>query len=285
MHNTVHIESNILIVGCGDLGSKVATLLSASGHVVTALSRTKKTISNITMLTADVTDQSTLGVIEALTPNIIIYCVSADGRTDDQYKAQYVDGLRNVLKAQSKNQQLTAAFFVSSTRVYGQQADIILDSETEAQPSDFGGERLLEAEQLLAGMPYQTCALRLSGIYGPGRLRMINLAKDPARWPERNGWTNRIHRDDAARFIQHLVEMKLNGALLAPHYIVTDSKPSTQYEVLHWLAHQLAISPVSPAPVQQGGKRLSNDAMLATGFTLTYPDFEAGYSELIQSIA
>jgi nucleoside-diphosphate-sugar epimerase len=282
MQTAANNKANILIVGCGDLGGKVAQLLSASGHQVTALSRTVKTLDNVTLITADVTKPQSLTVIKSLTPSIIIYCVSADGRTDAQYKAQYVDGLRNVLSAQSNNKQLTTAFFVSSTRVYGQTSDQLLDSEVIAKPADFGGERMLEAEQVLASMPYQTSSLRLSGIYGPGRLRMINLAKDPTRWPEGNGWTNRIHRDDAANFIQHLVDMATDHAVLAPHYIVTDSKPSTQYAVLHWLSEQLGISFSARVPAVSGGKRLSNDAMLATGFQLTYPDYQSGYTALIK---
>ena len=61
---------------------------------------------------------------------------------------------------------------------------------------------------------------------------------------------------------------------------MTDSKPVAQYEVLDWLATQLhANKPGQPAV--SGGKRLGNQAMLATGFKLQYPDYKAGYRSLL----
>lgn len=274
---------NILIVGCGDLGSVVASACSAAGHNVTGVSRSAKPITSVKMLKADVTNPDTLDALRRVNPNVLIYCVAASGRTDAQYKAQYVDGLRNVLATQQNNQQLTAVIFISSTRVYGQTGDDLLDESVTAQPQDFGGERLLEAEQLLDVLDCETTVLRLSGIYGPDRLRMIQLAQAPERWPSENGWTNRIHRDDAARFIQHLIAMHVNQQPLLPCYIVTDAKPCKLYDVLHWLAAQMDIQYTISTPVEGGGKRLSNNAMLETHFALQYSDYTAGYQTLLAS--
>jgi nucleoside-diphosphate-sugar epimerase len=233
------------------------------------------------MLQADVTVAESLAQLTDIAPEILIYCVAANGQTDAQYQAHYVEGLRNVLATQINNKQLKHVFFVSSTRVYGQLTDEILDENTPAVAADFGGERLLEAEQLLTDLPCQHTVLRLSGIYGAGRLRMINLAKNPAAWPAQNSWTNRIHRDDAASFIVHLVQKIANNNEILPCYIVTDSAPVSQYEVLHWLAEQLELPFETKMPPIQGGKRLSNKALLASGFKLHYPDYRSGYAALL----
>jgi hypothetical protein len=37
-------------------------------------------------------------------------------------------------------------------------------------------------------------------------------------------------------------------------------------------------------PKIEGGKRLSNQTMLNTGFKLQYPDFKAGYQALLNNI-
>ncbi|MGB4812617.1 MAG: NAD-dependent epimerase/dehydratase family protein [Methylophilaceae bacterium] len=276
--------TNVLIVGCGDLGSAVAKGLTDLGLDVTGVRRSHVPLSGINCIQADVTQADRVKVLELIQPDILIYCIAANGQTDAQYKAAYVDGLRNVLATQTKNAALKHVFFVSSTRVYGQQTDVILDESMTAIPADFGGERLVEAEQLLNTLPCGHSALRLSGIYGPGRLRMINLAEDPARWPAENSWTNRIHRDDAANFMVFLVQQILQNKPLLPCYIVSDCAPVSQYEVLHWLAKAMQISFNANTPLIYGGKRLSNQAMLASGFQLKYADYRAGYGALLRQI-
>lgn len=277
--------SKVLIVGCGDLGANVARRLVKAGLEVIGVRRSNAEIAGVKILQTDVTQSDSLASLATVKPEILIYCVAANGQTDVQYKTHYVDGLRNVLATQAQNPALRHVFFVSSTRVYGQVSDVLLDENTVPQPADFGGERLLEAEALLNKLPYGHTALRLSGIYGPGRLRMIKLAKSPENWPLENGWTNRIHRDDAAAFIAFLVQEGLAGKTINPCYIVTDSKPVSQYEVLGWIADQLQVGRPCEEKLVQGGKRLSNQALLQTGFQLRYPDFKAGYQALLNDIA
>ena len=277
--------AKILIVGCGDLGAAIAKRLVDEEHEVVGLRRSIQTLPRMQMLQGDVADAASLQALVALMPEIVIYCVAASGQTDAAYQAQYVTGLKNILASQSRNQQLQHVFFVSSTRVYGQETTAILDENITALPADFGGERLLEAEHLLSSLPCNATTLRLSGIYGPGRLRMINLAKSPQQWPSKNSWSNRIHRDDAADFIVFLVQRILTEQAIASCYIVTDSKPVSQYEVLTWLAKKMQLAlPVNNLDEAQGGKRLSNQLMLSTGFQLQYPDFSVGYQALLDEI-
>ncbi len=273
--------SKVLIVGCGDLGGAVAGQLAQLGLEAIGVRRSTIAIAGVTVIQADVTQAASLNVLRDIQPTILIYCVAANGQTDEQYKAHYVDGLRHVLATQTENSKLQHVIFVSSTRVYGQKTDALLDEPVVALPADFGGERLLQAESLLKALPCNATVLRLSGIYGVGRLRMINLAKSPANWPEKNSWSNRIHRDDAAAFMVFLVQQVLANNHVAACYIVTDSRPATQYEVLEWIATQLNIEIQGKAPAITGGRRLNNQAMLATGFTLQYPDFQAGYQMLL----
>ncbi|HSG93137.1 MAG TPA: NAD-dependent epimerase/dehydratase family protein, partial [Methylotenera sp.] len=198
----------VLIVGYGDLGGEVARQLVRDGLNVIGVKRSAHQSDNsaVQIIAADVTKPESLAALNAVQPDIVIYCVAASGQTDAEYQSAYVNGLRNVLATQKNNTQLKHVFFVSSTRVYGQNTEELLDESVPAQPADFGGRRLLEAEHLLQTLSCGTTVLRLSGIYGPGRLRMINLAKSPDTWPKQNVWSNRIHRDDAAAFIVFLIK-------------------------------------------------------------------------------
>lgn len=274
------MPTDILIVGCGDLGSTVGQELVARGYRVAGVRRRNQSLpGGITPVAADVTDPGTLAPLAGLRPTILIYSVAASAQTDEAYRAQYADGLRNTLNALAATRSVKHAFFISSTRPYGQTSNIPLDETTPAQPVDFGGHRLLEAESLLANAPSPGTVLRLSGIYGPGRTRMLKLATQPAAWPTQNSWTNRIHRDDAAAFIAFLAEKALDGEPIEQCYLVTDSTPAPQHEVLRWIAGEMGQTNFPVAPPVSGGKPLSNARMLAAGFRLRYPSYREGYAE------
>ncbi|MEZ0245018.1 MAG: SDR family oxidoreductase [Methylophilaceae bacterium] len=278
------MPTDILIAGCGDLGSALGQDLVARGYRVAGLRRSNSPLpGGIRTLHADVTQPKTLEHLAELRPAILVYSVAANAQSDEDYRAQYVDGLRNVLAALQSSGSLRHVFFVSSTRVYGQLSEAILNEDMAAIPADFGGRRLLEAEALLETTSCPGTALRLSGIYGPGRSRLIKLASTPSNWTTQNSWTNRIHRDDAAAFLTFLILRVLEQEPIAGRYIVTDSKPAPQHEVLRWLATQMGVDNIAVAdsPIS-GGKRLDNTRMLATGFTLRYPDYRAGYAKELQ---
>ena len=278
--------ARILIVGCGDLGTTIAVQLHQAQHEVIGVRISQQHLPHgMQTIQADVTQSATLTSLNHLNPAIIIYCIAANAQTDENYQAHYVQGLKNVLVTQTNNINLKHVFFVSSTRVYGQNTPIILDENVAAQPADFGGERLLEAENVLTRLPCQTTALRLSGIYGEGRLYLVNTARGISRWPVNNSWSNRIHRDDAAGFIAFLVQKSLNQQPIESCYILTDDMPTLQYTVLTWLASQLGIDASHiQIPDINGGKRLSNKRLRATGFQLQYPNYQIGYQKVLETI-
>lgn len=272
----------VLIAGCGDLGCELGRRLMQSGHSVLGLRRSAQALPHgIETIQADVTNINACQVLQTLSPQIVVYCVAANATTDESYQAHYVDGLRNVVNSIQQS-NLQHVFFVSSTRVYGQPVDALLDETVDAIPSDFGGERLLQGEKLLKTLTCKTTVLRLSGIYGPERSRMLRLARDVTNSPVNNGWSNRIHRDDAASFIHFLIDRVIQKDTVDDCYIVTDQLPTTQYEVLLWLADQLGVDTQSVhVPPISGGKRLSSARMRTIGFEFQYPTYQQGYAKLL----
>ena len=279
------MAEKVLIVGCGDLGVELARQLQKQGLMPIGLRRSLSLDSSFECIQADVTQPSSLSLVSNLNPDFLVYCVAASAQTDESYRQHYVEGLRHVLNALDGATNLKHVFFVSSTRMYGQTTEALLDESTAPQEMDFGGQRLLEAENLLkeAGQSWTHTALRLTGIYGPGRNRMLKLAANPSHWPTQNSWTNRIHRDDAAAFIVHLIKILLSGGTAQDCYVVTDKNPVSQYEVLHWMTAQMGMEASSEVPEVVGGKRMSNQRMLSTGFSLKYPDYKVGYLALLKT--
>src|SRR5690606_24982960 len=98
--------------------------------------------------------------------------------------------------------------FASSTAVYGQDDGSWVDETSPTEPRRFTGRCLLEAEALLAGSGLGFSNVRFAGIYGPGRGRLLSQVLDgSAVFGSEPHITNRIHRDDCAGFLQHLIGM------------------------------------------------------------------------------
>ena len=279
------MSHKVLIVGCGDLGIELAHQLQSQGLTPIGLRRSLHSDSSFECIQADVTEPSSLLSLSRLNPDFLVYCVAASAQNDESYRQHYVEGLRNVLAALKDATNLKHVFLVSSTRMYGQTTNTLLDENTVPQEIDFGGQRLLEAEHILkqAGKSWSYTALRLTGIYGPGRNRMINLAANPSHWPKQNTFSNRIHRDDAAAFIVHLIQIFLNAQPIEDCYVVTDNSPVSQYEVLHWISAEMGAEFTGAGPEVLGGKRMSNQRMLSTGFLLKYPDYKVGYLAMLNT--
>lgn len=273
-------------MGCGDVGSELGRLLVAQGYQVAGLRRSAASLPlGMRALQGDVTQPATLQSVKELEPDLLVYAVAASTHTDEGYRASYVEGLRNVLTALADSKTLHHVIFTSSTGVYGQFTDELLDETSLPIPENFSGTRMLEAESVLKDFAWPSTVVRLSGIYGPGRNRMLSLAREPQRWPQFDSWTNRIHRDDASRAIAHILDRVAHGQPVDNCYLVTDSQPALQYEVLQWLALQQAVSNVpQTAPLVASGKRVNNQRLLETGFKLKFPDYMSGYGNLLADL-
>ena len=197
----------VLIVGCGQLGFSIVKNADSDVFKLYGFSRSlRKSPASIEMHQVDILKTEAIDAIKLINPEIIIYAVSADTQSIESYQDHYVVGLKKTYEAILKLDHFKHLFFVSSTRVYGQKTTKILSELDIAEPSDYGGEALMEAETVARQLKDKATILRLSGIYGPNRKRMIQLAQsNPGNWPATNNWSNRIHEEDAARFIVFLI--------------------------------------------------------------------------------
>ncbi|MGZ8144127.1 MAG: NAD-dependent epimerase/dehydratase family protein, partial [Methylosarcina sp.] len=142
--------ADILIVGCGDIGSNLALQLSRQGHTVTGLRRHPPPgLSSFSYVAADITRAETLQ--ERRTDfDHVFFIVSADGRTEQSYRDVYQIGLDNVLDRFSG----LPLIFVSSTSVYGQSRGEWVDEMSEAEPEQFNSRLIRQAERkVLAANP------------------------------------------------------------------------------------------------------------------------------------
>ena len=274
----------VLIIGCGQLGFSIVNNADSDVFKLYGFSRSlRKSPASIEMHQVDILKTEAIDAIKLVNPEIIIYAVSADTQSIESYQDHYVLGLKKTYEAILELDHFKHLFFVSSTRVYGQKTTKILSELDIAEPSDYGGEALMEAETVARQLKDKATILRLSGIYGPNRKRMIQLAQsNPGNWPATNNWSNRIHEEDAARFIVFLMKRIMMNESIEPLYLVTDGVPTKQYDVLTWIRNRLQLTTDTiELPILESGKQLQSVLLNQTGFVLKYPDFTYGYEAII----
>lgn len=267
----------VLIAGCGDLGTRLGLRLAARGDTVFGLRRRIERLPPAILgVAADLTDPSTLASVPRALDAVVL-CATPGARDPDSYRRTYVEGSRNVLDAAGDAGRV---LFVSSTAVYGQDAGEWVDEDSPTVPSAFNGALLLQAERALQARGGDVVLARCSGLYGPGRERMLALARRGEAAAAR--WTNRIHLDDAAAALQHLLDLPA-AAAAAPVWLLNDDAPALEAEVLDFLRQRLGLPPLPTTAGAARGKRIANARLRASGWQARYPDYRAGYSALLDA--
>lgn len=279
------MTEKLLIIGCGDIGQRLARQIAPAGYINTGLRR--RACIDLPYLhyrQCDVTQAEQLNPLLAEGFDVIVISMTPAERSDEGYKQAYVDSCQQLitgLDQQAYKPRLI--LFVSSTAVYGQNDGSWIDESSPTDPENFSGRRLLEAEQIILGSGYVSSIVRLSGIYGPGRNRLIEQVINQ-RASASPHYTNRIHAEDCAAALAHLIELGKQHTL-ATIYLATDSNPTPMVEVVSWIAEQLNVSNFLAADTtnERGNKRISNQRLISSGFRLAYPDFKTGYNELLET--
>lgn len=293
------MEERILLVGGGDLGLRVARRLLAAPpasanpiatslwalrrHPPAAEAGSGDAAASIRWLRSDVTRPETLGDLpDGLTR--VVVALSPGARTQDAYRAVFVQGLHHVLQRLDRR-TLRRLVFVSSSAVYGEHNGDWVDEATKPAPLGMNGAVLWEAEQWLQRQGLPCTVLRLSGLYGPGRLQLIDrLRAGQARVPrDQVHWANRMHADDAAGAIAHLLLLPDAQSV----YVGSDDTPLPLDVLYDYLAERIGCAPPAggPPPAGVGSKRLSNARLRASGYTPAWPDARAGYAALLAESA
>ena len=276
----------ILLAGCGDLGTEAGLRFAGLGHRVVGWRRSpSKLPAAIDGVAADLSSAQ-LPAVPADT-SVVVIAVAADAPREDAYRAAYVDGVAHVLDALERDGVIPRrVLFVSSTAVYGDAGGGWVDEGTPTEPGGFSGRVLVEAEDLLrsrlAGSGTAAVSLRLGGIYGPGRTRLIDQVRSGSAVISQDiRYTNRIHRDDAAAALVHLATMADEPA---PVYVGVDDDPADMGSILRFLAAELGLPEPEvgdAGPARAGNKRCSNKLLRGTGFTFAFPSFREGYREVL----
>lgn len=273
------MTDRVLIAGCGDVGNALATRLLAEGCEVWGVRRRIEALARgVAPWPIDLLEPEALKSPPAAF-DYVFYTASADRRDEDAYRAIYVDGLRRLLSAlREAGCPLRRVLFTSSTAVYGQSEGEWVDESSPTEPSGFNGRLLLEAESIVDAAPQTGINVRLSGIYGPGRTRLVRKVwNGEAKATE--AWTNRIHVEDCAGVLHHLMRLPEPDTL----YLGSDDAPATTAEVVTWMSEELGVFAPPPGETERLNKRCRNARLHQSGYRFRYPSFREGYREIVQA--
>ncbi|MUO79826.1 NAD-dependent epimerase/dehydratase family protein [Agrobacterium vitis] len=185
--------------------------------------------------------------------------------------------------------------YLSTVGVYGDHQGAWVDEDTVCKPVSVRSVERVEAEQawdraaLAAGVPLST--LRLSGIYGPGRNGLVNLAEGTARrLVKKDQVFNRIRVEDIATATWLLAGQNEHGI-----FNITDHEPAPPQDVVAEAARLMGVEPppeqafetaeLSPMARSFYGenKRVMNAKIRALGFAFAYPDYRVSLHQLWSS--
>ena len=194
----------ILIVGCGDVGLRVAGLLKASSRLMalTSSSQRVQTLqhSDITPMLGDLDKPHTLRRLAGIATHVVHMAPPPlEGHTDPRTRALVL-----ALRLRSLP---SAVVYGSTTGVYGDCAGEWIDETRRLQPQTARAQRRVDAQDWVnflgkSGFP-RTQVLRIPGIYAMdregGTPRERLLRGTPVLQAQEDVYTNHIHADDLAR--------------------------------------------------------------------------------------
>ncbi len=271
----------LLIIGQGDIGLPVTNKLAQDGLSVTGLARSERSHyqldAKVDFMQADALTL-TAEQLQAFTRMAII--VTPDEYSTSGYNDSYLRICQHLAMLADKLANLECIVFISSTGVYGQNNGEWIDEYTAPiTPERDASKVILQAEQVLQqGFGEKAIIIRPSGIYGRERLMRLRKAKEAQKEPiAAEDWSNRIMDRDLVTIIAKVLTI----AAPKPLYIATDYLPVTTLELTTWLSKQVGELPPAVDSKKDGvtGKRLHSNIPLAW---LDYPDWQAGYHDILQ---
>lgn len=281
---------HVLIIGCGDIGLRVAKTWKNAAKTVFAMARSEESMDifrqqHLHTCQGDLDETHSLKSLP--TRQALVYYFApppAKGHVDTR--------MANFLANIEKEGLPARLVYISTSGVYGDQAGELINEETPVNPSVDRARRRYNAEQQLRSWSKQTTVpvtiLRVGGIYGPGRLPLQRIKDQvPMLHEELSPQTNRIHADDLAQVCVAAAGTKAEGEI----YNVSDGTNSNMTEYFNTIADHFDL----PRPplvdwdeaektISKGmlsylkeSRRLDNSKMLnELGVELKYPTLKDG---------
>lgn len=245
---------NVLIIGCGDIGSRVAAHYSnRQAGSLQAWVASLESASEQPWIEQRDLDSRYLELPKGVRQVFWFAPPPATGEDDTR--------IANFLEA---NPQLAISklVYISTTAVYGDSKGEWIGEDCPLNPGSIRGYRRLSAETQLreaaAKHQFSLVILRVPGIYGPGRWPLARLEKRLPMLAKADApYTNRIHQDDLAAAAVAAMEKSKVRSGEARAYNVSDGQPSTMTDYFDQIADAFKMDRPVQLPRAEAEKFLS----------------------------
>lgn len=197
------MRNNTLIIGSGDIGRRTATLLAGRGDSVSLVGRTvvrpEANPALTTFVQADLDSAESLTCLPLASGRLLYLAPPPSAGEHDTRMENFCSELTRQLPGRPQG-----VVYASTSGVYGDCGGEWVDETRSINPQSDRARRRVDAENRLRAWGelnrVPVVILRVSGIYGPGRLPLQRLRSGmPILHPEQAPLSNRIHADDLAR--------------------------------------------------------------------------------------
>lgn len=236
------------IVGCGDIGCRLALRLRADGVDSTGFVRSEASLARLQRLDINARQidlDTPLPMSLPAIPDWLFYCAPPPPQGSEDSR------LRRLLASLPKPP--ARLVYLSTSGVYGDCGGRWIDEDEPLKPAHLRAHRRVDAERAvtdyLSRHHITAVILRVAGIYGPGRLRVDRLrARDALVLPAQSPWSNRVHADDLAEAMR-LAAQKAEIPRNLRHYNIADGYPLTMTDYLQRCAALLKLPPPPLRPL------------------------------------
>jgi nucleoside-diphosphate-sugar epimerase len=280
----------LLIVGCGDIGQRVACLARKAGYHITGLVRSPESARKlvelgIKALEANLLDPTSISAVDCRGSALLYLAPPPGGGVTDPKVSHFCHAMR-------PGEEPAKIVYISTSGVYGDCSGATVTEATPANPQTARARRRFDAETTFRQFSEQRLVplviLRVTGIYGPHRFPLHRLLEGHPVLREADApFTNRIHADDLARVCLRALERGVDGEI----FNVSDGQQSTMTEYFNLLADtfylprppQVSLEEASSsmAPLMlsyfQESRRMDNSKIRERlGLQLRYPTLAEG---------
>lgn len=285
----------MLIIGCGDLGRRIAMRATARGETVACLVRQAASVARLQgdglcVRAADLDEPLTLTDDEQAQRAVYYFAPPPATGVTDPRVAHLLDALEPTPRR---------LVYVSTTGVYGDCEGAWVDETRAPNPQVDRARRRHDAEQRLQrwrGDGRELVVLRVAGIYGPEKLPLARLQAGTPMIAEADApWTNRIHVDDLVNVCEAAMGRGRDGEV----YNVSDGNPGNMRDYFDRVADAFGVPRAPSVSLAEAGemlspgllsylgesRRLDNRKMLAElDVSLAYPDLDAGLAACVAAM-
>ena len=246
----------MLIVGCGDIGRRIAHIAQRKGERVSALVRTTRSRTELQKLGIDVSRTDLDSGIEALDVDgvRVVYLAPPPRTGAEDWR------MRHLLQALTGSPEVF--LYLSTTGVYGDCNGEWVDETRPVAPRADRARRRVDAEQQLSSAAtrhgWRYVIMRVAGIYGAQRLPLQRIKeRQPVLRVGQAPFTNRIHEDDLAEITLGLLEKGGSGEI----YNVTDGHPGTMSDYFSTVARYAGLPQPPEIDMRQAESEMSAGMM------------------------